>query len=135
MRTRTIPGLVAAAIVLLLLAAPTAWAQLAKLKNTTPEQRAKALTEFMKSKLSLTTDQLPKVADLNLKYARKMEPVIKGSEGPLMKMRQAEEINHEKQAELKQILSPQQFDTYLASKEEMRERIEEKLEEKAKDAE
>src|SRR5206468_8804187 len=79
-------------------------AQLDELKNTTPEQRAKALTEMMTSKLGLTPEQTGKVADLNLKYANKMEPLIKGSDGPFVKMREMKEINEAKQGELKQVL-------------------------------
>jgi hypothetical protein len=109
-------------------------AQLADLKNTTPEQRAKALTEMMTTKLGLSPEQTSKVANLNLTYANKMEPLIKGSEGPLAKMRDMRQINEAKEAELKQILTPQQFEKYLASKEQMRENIMEKIEEKAKGA-
>ena len=129
MRPRTIACFVAT---LLLIAAPRAWAQLDKLKNTTPEERAKAQTELMKSKLDLTADQLPKVADLNLKYAQKMEPILKGDAGWFMKMHEVKEISGAKEAELKQILSPEQFDKYLASKAEMRERFEEEFGKKSK---
>jgi len=118
--------------VLLIASALTATAQLDKLMNTTPQQRADAQTEFMQTKLALTADQTPKVAALNLKYAQKMDPIIKGSSGPLMKMRQMSEVNQEKEAELQQLLSADQFQKYLASKEELREKLEEKFEEKAK---
>ena len=106
-------------------------AQLADLKNTTPEQRAKALTEMMTTKLGLNPEQTSKVANLNLTYANKMEPLIKGSEGPLVKMREMRQINQAKEAELKQILTPQQFENYLASKEQMREKMMEKIQQKA----
>jgi hypothetical protein len=114
-----------------LLLALVASAQLAELKNTTPEQRAKALTEMMKTKLALTPEQTDKVANLNLAYAKKMEPLIKGSEGPFVRMREMRQLNQAKEADLKQVLSPQQFENYLASKEEMREKIVDKIEEKS----
>jgi hypothetical protein len=114
-----------------LLLAFVASAQLAELKNTTPEQRAKALTEMMKTKLALTPEQTDKVANLNLAYAKKMEPLIKGSEGPFVRMREMRQLNQAKEADLKQVLSPQQFENYLASKEEMREKIVDKIEEKS----
>lgn len=107
--------------------------RLEKLQNTTPEERATAQTAIMKSKLDLTPEQRGKVADLNLKYAKKMEPVIKGSGGRFRKMRQFKEISEQKDAELKQVLSPAQFEKYLASKEEMRDRFEKELAEKAGD--
>lgn len=105
--------------------------ELDRLKNTTPEERAKAQTAFMTSKLDLKPDQKPKVAEVNLKYAKKMDPVLKGEAGPFMKMREMRKIGEEKDAELKHLLSPDQFDKYLASKEEMREKFEERIEEKA----
>ncbi len=115
-----------------LMFALVASAQLDELKNTTPEQRAKALTEIMKTKVGLTPEQTGKVMDLNLEYAKKMDPLIKGSAGPLVRMREMKQINEAKEAELKQILSPQQFEKYLASKEEMREKLVEKVGEKSK---
>jgi hypothetical protein len=45
-----------------------------------------------------------------------------------MKVRHMKQINTKKEAELKQVLSPDQFQKYLASKEEMREQFEEKME-------
>ena len=107
-------------------------AQLDELKNTTPEQRAKALTEMMKTKIGLTPEQTGKVAELNLTYAKKIDPLIKGSAGPFVRMGEMKKINEEKEAELKQILSPQQFEKYLASKEEMGEKLVEKVEESSK---
>ena len=61
-------------------------AQLDRLKDTTPEQRADLQTEFVKSKLGLTAEQEKAVADINLKYAKKMDPIIKGSAGKFMKL-------------------------------------------------
>ena len=45
--------------------------------NATPEERAKRQTEMMKTQLSLTPTQEPKIASINLKYAKKMEDVRK----------------------------------------------------------
>jgi hypothetical protein len=119
---------------LLIASAITASAQLDKLKNTTPQERAKAQTIFMKSKLDLTEAQLPKVEALNLKYAEKLDPVIKGSAGPLVKMGEFRQANEDKEAELKGILSPDQFQRYLAAKQEMREKVVSEMRERAKSA-
>ena len=134
MRRRT--GLLRAATLglLLIASAITASAQLDKLKNTTPQERAKAQTIFMKSKLDLTEAQLPKVEALNLKYAEKLDPVIKGSAGPLVKMGEFRQANEDKEAELKGILSPDQFQKYLAAKQEMREKVVNEMGERAKSA-
>ena len=107
---------------------PEACAQLDKLRNTTPAERAGMQTDFMASKLDLTPDQKRAVTDLNLKYATKMEPVIKGSAGPMVRAREMREINQEKETELRGILSPQQWEKYEASRAEMREKLEERME-------
>lgn len=98
-------------------------ADLEALKNTTPKERAGAQTAMMKAKLDLTDAQTPKIAAINEKYAEKMEPVIKGSQGPLMKARAVKEIEAGKEAELKKVLTGEQFEKFLAGKEEMREKL------------
>lgn len=112
-----------AAVILVLGLASAGRAQLDELKDTTPQQRAKAQTAFMKAKLGLAPEQLPKVEAINFKYAEKMEPVIKGDSGPFMKMRQMKEVNGEKESELQGVLSPDQFQKYLAAKDEMKEKV------------
>ena len=56
-----------------------------------------------------------------------MQPIIQSSEGPFMRMRQMREVSTAKEAELKGVLSPDQFQKYLAEKEEMKEKFEERL--------
>ena len=104
-------------------------AGLDELKNTTPAERAKAQTFMMKGKLGLSEVQLPKIAAINEKYAQQMEPLIKGSEGPLMKMRDARSIEAAKEAELKTVLSPEQFTKFEAGKEEMKDQLLKKIQE------
>ena len=95
-------------------------ADLAALQNTTPAERAQAQTTMMRAKLGLTDAQTPAVAALNLRYAEKMEPIIKGSQGPLLKMRDARAVEEQKEAELKTLVSADQFAAFLAAKEDMR---------------
>jgi len=120
-------ALLVAAMSLLIVVAAGAQNEMEKLKSSTPEERARLQTEMMKTKLSLTPDQTPKVAAINQKYAQRMEPIIKGQEGPLMRLRQMREVGQAKEAELKGVLSPEQFQKYLAEKQEMREKFEDKL--------
>jgi hypothetical protein len=123
----TFIALLVAAMSLLIVVTAGAQNEMEKLKSSTPEERARLQTEMMKTKLSLTTDQTPKVAAINQKYAQRMEPIIKGQEGPLMRLRQMREVGQAKEAELKGVLSPEQFQKYLAEKQEMREKFEDKL--------
>jgi hypothetical protein len=81
----------------------------------------------MKSKLALTPEQTQAVADLNLKYANRMEPIIKGSSNSLSKMFQTRKINNEKETELKRILSAQQWEKFDSSRDEMRQQFEERI--------
>lgn len=110
--------------------AGTAAAQADNLKDTTPQERARVQTAFLRSKLGLSGEEASKVAAINLKYAQKADPVLKGSESPLEKLRQLKEINREKEAELETALSKEQFAKYLAAREEMRDRLEEAVERK-----
>jgi len=123
----TFIGPLVAALSLLIVVTASAQNEMEKLKSSTPEERARLQTEMMKTKLGLTTDQTPKVAAINQKYAQRMDPIIKGQEGPLMRLRQMREVGQAKEAELKGVLSPEQFQKYLAEKQEMREKFEDKL--------
>jgi hypothetical protein len=119
-----------AAVLLLSVSAAQAQGQMDKLKDTTPEERATLQTMMMKEKLALTPQQLPAVKQINLETATAMQPVITGSEGPLIKMRKAKGIEEQRDASLQKVLTPPQFQQWLAEKEAMRQKIEEKLMEK-----
>ncbi|HEY4209827.1 MAG TPA: hypothetical protein VGM31_23540 [Puia sp.] len=47
----------------------------------TPEGRATAYTEKMKTQLALTEDQVPQVQAINLKYAQKNQEIWTGTGG------------------------------------------------------
>lgn len=97
------------------------------LKDTTPAERAAAQTFMMKEKLGLTADQTPKVKAINEKYAQQMDPIIKGSDGPLLKMRAVKQVEDQKEAELKGVLSSDQFVQFQAMKSEMRDKLLERV--------
>jgi len=107
----------------LMIAAPVVAADIDALDDTTPKERAEAQTLMMKEKLGLGDAKVEKVRAINLKYAEKMEPVLKGSDGPLMKGREARNFQAQKEGELKAILSADEYKKYLASKEEMRQQV------------
>jgi hypothetical protein len=58
-----------------------------------------------------------------------MEPVIKGTEGTLGKLRDARTIEEQKEGELKTVLSSDQFTTFQAAKEDMRTQLLQKIQE------
>jgi hypothetical protein len=84
-----------------------------ELRGTSPEQRARIQTEFAKQKLDLTAPQLEKVTALDLEFARKADPILKGSSGLLKKHHELGALNAEKRQRLKEILSPEQFARYV----------------------
>jgi hypothetical protein len=119
----------------LLIAAPALAADIEALGDTTPKERAEAPALMMKEKLGLSDAKVEKVHAINLKYAEKMEPVLKGSDGPLMKGREARNFQAQKEGELKAVLSADEYKKYIASKEEMRRQIVQRVyEERAKAA-
>jgi hypothetical protein len=99
------------------------------LKDTTPAERAAAQTVMMKEKLGLKPDQEPKVEAINEKYAEQMDPIIKSSEGPLMKMGAVKRVEDQKEAELKGVLSSDQFAQFQAMKSEIRDKLVERIKE------
>lgn len=124
--------IVPAAVALLLAAVPAARASLMDdLAKTTPQERAGIQTAFMKAKLGLSPEEAQKIEAINLKYAEKTEPVIKGDDGMFAKARQMKEIQSEKDVEMQTALSPQQYQAYQAAKDELKEKFEQAVAKKA----
>ncbi len=118
------------AVTLTVLVAP-AGAQLEVLAKTTPAQRAGAQTSYMRTLLSLTPDQATKVSALNQRYAEKAEPILKGSAWAMTKASELRALQDAKDAELKPLLTPEQWTAYEAGKDGMKTAVEAQL---AKDA-
>jgi len=125
---------VALALVALVLGsvAASAQSQIDAIAKTSPEQRAKVQTGLMKEKLALTAEQLPKVEAINLATAQKMQPVLESTDGPMIRMRKAKSNEAERDTALQQVLTPQQYQQWLAAKDEIKQKAEQKLLEKRK---
>jgi len=93
------------------------------IKNKTPEQRAQLQTSLLKSKLKLDTLVIVKLQAINLKYAQKMEPIIKGDEGKLKKYRAVIAIQKAKDAELRKLFSAEQYRQYQKLEDELKDKI------------
>ena len=126
MRTRLM-ALVGTLSLSLLLSAGASAQGVAALKKSTPEQRADLLTRMMTARLTLTESQVSSVQDINLKYAKKMQPVLEGSERPFREVWELKDLNQGKEAELKQVLTPEQFQQYLMAKNELRQKLEQRI--------
>lgn len=98
-----------------------------KLKAMTPQQRADYQTGLMKTQLHLDTQQIVKVKVVNLKYAQKIEPLIKSDDSKFTKFREFKKLQAAKDAELKVIFNAGQFKLYQDYESEMKEKMKEKV--------
>ncbi|EJL71609.1 hypothetical protein [Chryseobacterium populi] len=101
-------------------------AQAKKLKDNTPEQRAKMQTEWMTTKLALNTSQIQQVSELNLQYAKKNEPIIQSNKDKLSKFKKLKALQKEKSDALSQILDTEQYKKYQEIKDQMVQNLKEK---------
>jgi len=104
-----------------LLISTLAYAQLETLKATTPEQRATAITDIMKTKLDLSGSETERISEINLAFAKKAEPIIKSSDNRLKIGLKLRKINSERSSELKKVLSTKQLKILEESRSEIRE--------------
>lgn len=127
-------GLARAVAVALLLASGVASAQdeIDAVRKLPPEARAKLQTALMKEKLSLTPEQLPKIEAINLATAQKLQPVLEGGGGALERARALRANEAERDTALQPVLTPQQFQQWLAVKREIRQKVEEQAIEKGR---
>jgi len=88
----------------------------------TPEARAAALTEKMKTRLTLTDDQVPQVQAINLKYAQKNQEIWTEGGGRFAKFRALKSSQKDKDKELKAVLDKDQYKKYEEMREEAREK-------------
>ena len=79
-------------------------------QQMSPEDRAKQETQWMKTDLALTDKQLGKVDSINLKYA-KMRSQLQGQDRET-RMAKMQEIQGQKEAELKTVLTEDQMKKY-----------------------
>lgn len=97
-----------------------------------PEERATKLTSWMKTNLQLTDDQVAKVGEINLKYANKNEALRNSPEPGREKLKKLKSFDQDKDNELKTLLTDEQYKTYQAKKEEIKEEFKAKAKEKRK---
>lgn len=94
-----------------------------ELKQMPADQRAKLQTERMTASLKLDAEQTRKVGQINLKYAQKMDPVIEGTGSKMSKFKTFKSISNEKEAELKGVLTSQQFELFQKQQREMKDNL------------
>lgn len=99
--------------------------------DSTPEERAGLVTDYMVESLSLSdSTQIAKVQAINLEYAKKNEKVMKSNDRRLPKLRKLKSLGEDKDKDLKKVLTNDQFSLYMENKEIMREKMKEKMKER-----
>lgn len=100
-------------------------AQQQQMQQRTPRERAQNQTRMMQKNLGLTDDQNKKVYDIILKYAQQADNAR--NEAPGRDRRQEmKEIQNNKEADLKAVLTGEQFQKYQAYQQEMKEKMQER---------
>jgi len=98
--------------------------------SSTPEERAAKLTEWMKTNLQLNPDQATQVQAINLKYANKTQELQTQSKSRKQKLQTLKDNDKAKDTELKNVLTPDQYNSYQAKKDEIRKQMKERMREK-----
>ena len=89
------------------------------------EEMATKTTEWMKTNLNLSEDQVGQANEINLKYARRNMDLKKSSLNKKQKLQMLKSNEDAKEKELKNILSADQYKTWLVKKEEVKEQLKE----------
>ena len=105
----------------------TSYAQ-SKADNLTEEQKEaiKKNVEAYATALDLSEDQRPKFEEITKKYAKQMKAVKDNGGRPMSKYKKVKSIRKNKDAEMKKLLSKDQFKGYLEKQEEMKKKIKER---------
>lgn len=90
------------------------------------QQRAAAQTQRMTTNLKLDSVQTIKVARINLRYAQRIDPVIQGNGSRISKLKAVRTMQKEKEAELKQVLSKEQFERFKEQQQALKDEIKER---------
>jgi len=110
MKTRNILWGILAMFVLLGLSSflPGTQAGICKAFQRSPETRANAITSVMEGRLGLDEAQVEKAYQINLKYAKKLQPFWAGTNHLPEISDEMAEINADRKKELLAILTPEQ---------------------------
>lgn len=103
-------------------------------KMATPQERADKLTQWMKTNLQLNDNQALQVQGINIKYANKMDQLQKSSLSKQEKFQTLKADDAAKDKELKMVMTEQQFNTYLAKKDEVKKQMKMKMKERKRSA-
>jgi hypothetical protein len=87
-----------------------------QLRQMSPEERAEFQTRAMQAELDLNAQQHTDVYAINLKYAQQAQPLIEQSSRKQRKKQKMRRLHRQKNAELKTVLTPEQYERYVRKK-------------------
>ncbi len=89
-------------------------------QRMTVEERAKQISEWMRTELKLSQDQIAPVDSINLLFAKTQQLLFQAADGDRDKIRESMDgLEKEKVAALSKVLTPDQLETYKKKTEEM----------------
>lgn len=96
-------------------------------KSKTPEERAQMRTERLAKQLDLSPEQVAQVQAINLKYIDKTDELRKERQAEHAETREAgKAMRGSHEAEMKAVLTPEQYTKWMAAKEKVKARQTEK---------
>jgi len=84
------------------------------------EERAKKMTEKMKTQLNLTDEQMPKVEEINLRTAQSTDAATQAAGTKEERMAKVKAAQEQRDKDLKDVLNPDQWKKYEQVKNEMK---------------
>ena len=99
-----------------------AQSQAAQLTAEQKETMQESITAFQ-DVLSLSSEQKPEFEAITMKYAKQMIAVRDSDDGNFKKYEKVKSIRKKRNAEMKQLLSPDQYEVYLDKQEEMQKKM------------
>lgn len=102
-----------------------------KMQQKTPEEKAKMISDKMKTELALTDEQYQKVQVINLDFATKSKDIKKEGTDKSAWAEKIKPLDEERTTALKGILTPEQFAKYESMKENMKSKMKDKHKEKS----
>jgi hypothetical protein len=96
------------------------------IEETPAEERASGQQDFLAEKLSLTAEQREQVGQINRKYAREVDSILRSDDYRSKKVRRFNSAMKNKDRELKKVFSKEQYAMYEKIREEMKQRLRER---------
>jgi len=124
MRTTIIKAVSTVAFVFTVLT--VAYAQGPHSRMRAPVERARWQTDWMKKELSLDSAVIARVYAINLKYAQRMDSLMRSDNTQHGNRSNMRALMDAKDQELEKVFTAEQFKLYLQKKEEMRQNAREK---------